>query len=239
MKTKTPDDILEHREFNLRGSLLQLRRLLPIISIVYLPVLLCLAALVAVYLITEIPLRIFFIDPVAEFNAPMYVGCVSNLGVLLWGAAASVSLFGGCLAFNCKSQNEVAWFLVCSGLISTMLMLDDLFLLHEEVIEDHLFIPQKFVFAAYGVIVLVFLIRFRRMIADSDFTLLFLAFLFFSISVGVDLFVEPEDFVIFGGFPGRHIIEDGFKLLGITSWSLYFVLTCFKRLSPLIQMSKQ
>jgi hypothetical protein len=168
----------------------------------------------------------------------MYIGCVSNFGVLMWGAAASVCIFGGWLAFKCVNHREIAWFLLCAGLVSMMLMLDDLFLLHEEVIEDHLFIPQKFVFAAYGAIVLWLLIRFRKTILESDYMLLFLSFVFFSLSVGIDLFVEPEDFTIFGGFPGRHIIEDGFKLLGIASWSVYFVRTCFQKITPLLKTTQ-
>jgi hypothetical protein len=212
----------------------QLQQLMPLLFAIYIPLLLGLAALVAIYLIAEIPLRIFFIDPVSEFNAPMYVGLVSNFGVLLWGAAASTSLFGGWLAFKSRKNRESAWFLICFGLISTLLMLDDLYLLHEEVIEDHLHIPQKFVFVAYGVLVLGLLIRFRKIIFDSDFSLLYLAFGFLAISVAVDLFVTPEEFFIFGGFPGRHIIEDGFKLLGIATWSVYFTRTSFQKVSPLL-----
>ncbi|MDA7903319.1 hypothetical protein N9B31_06610 [Mariniblastus sp.] len=234
---KSHEDGRKNHQPIVERSLLQLRRLVPVLCLVYVPILILLAALVAIYLVTDIPLRWFFIDPVAEFNSPMYIGSVSNLGVLLWGAAASVCIFGGWLAFNCKNQHETAWFLLCAGLVSMVLMLDDLFLLHEEVIEDHLFIPQQFVFAAYGVMVMVLIVRYRKTILESDYMLLFLAFVFFSISVGVDLFVEPEEFVIFGSFPGRHIIEDGFKLLGIASWSVYLVRTCFQKVVPLLRAS--
>ena len=121
----------------------QLSKLAPLMFAVYIPLILLLAALVVIYLVTDIPLRRFFIDPVAEFNSPMYIGCVSNFGVLCWGAASAVCLFGGWLAFQSKTHPEIAWFLVCAGAISGILMLDDLFLLHEEVFEDHFYIPQK------------------------------------------------------------------------------------------------
>ena len=114
-------------------------------------------------------------------------------------------------------------------------MFDDLFLLHEEVIEDHLHIHQMFVFAAYGAMVLWLLVRFRDLIAGTDFILLVFSLLFFAISVVVDLFVKPEEFFIFGSFPGRHIVEDGFKLLGIATWSTYFIRTSIQRVSPLIK----
>ena len=155
------------------------------------------------------------------------------------GAAAATCLFGGLLTFKCKHHRESAFFLMGFGLISMLLMLDDLYLLHEEVIEDHLHIPQKFVFVAYGIMVLGLLIRFRKLILDSEFLMLVLAFGFLGISVIVDLFVTPEEFVIFGGFPGRYIIEDGFKLLGIASWSVYFTRTSFQIVSPQISSGSQ
>ena len=214
---------------------MQTSKLAPLALLIYGPLIFLLAALVIIYLVADIPLRLFFIDPVAEFNSPMYIGFVSNLGVLCWGAAAAVCLFGGWLLFQSEYHLESAWFLICGGLITGILMLDDLFLLHEEVFEDHLFIPQEFTIGAYGVMVLWLLFRFRQVILRSDYLLLILAFVFFSISVGVDLFIEPEEFTIFGNFPGRHIIEDGFKLLGIASWSVYLIRTCLQKVAPLIR----
>jgi hypothetical protein len=213
----------------------QSRTLTPLLFLIYTPLLLLLVTLVIANLVTDIPMRWFFIDPVAEFNAPMYIGLVSNFGVLCWGAAASVCLFGGWLSIKSGNHRTNAWFLISAGLISTILMLDDLYLLHEEVLPDHAFIPQKLVFVGYGVMVLAFLIRFRDTIFQSDYLLLILAFGFFAISVGVDLFVEPEEFTIFGGFPGRHIIEDGFKLLGIATWSVYLIRTSMQKVAPLVR----
>ena len=220
------------------GSLMeQLKRLGPFLLLLYLPIVAGLAALVAVYFVADIPLRIFFIDPVAEFNAPMYVGLLSNLGVLLWGAAAAVCLFAGWICFQSSHNRENAWFLASAGLISAILMLDDLYLLHEEVFEERLFMPQKLTFAIYGFMVLALLIRFRNLILDTDFLLLVLAFGFFALSIAIDVFVEEEEFTVFGGIPGRHIIEDGLKLLGIATWSVYFVRTSMQQVAPLIRES--
>ena len=150
---------------------------------------------------------------------------------------AAVCLFGGWLTFQSGNHRETAWFLTCAGLISAMLMLDDLYLFHEEVFEDHLFIPQEFVFLAYGGMVLGLLIRFRKLILNTDYLLLLLAFGFLAISIAVDVFVEPEEFTVFGNIPGRHIIEDGFKLLGIATWSVYFVRTSTQLVAPLVRKS--
>lgn len=213
----------------------QFSRLAPFMLLVYTPLLLGFAVLVAVYFVTDIPLRVFFIDPVAEFNAPMYIGLLSNFGVLLWGLAAATCLFTAWLIRHADGRREHTWFLLGAGLISTMLMLDDLYLLHEEVIEDHLHIHQKYVFAAYGLMILALLFRFRNLILQSDYLLLFLGFILFAISIGIDLLVHPEEFIIFGRLPGRHILEDGTKLLGIASWTAYFVRTSEQSVAPLVE----
>ena len=76
--------------------LIQSRKLIPLLLLIYIPLLLGMAVLVAIYLIADIPLRTFFIDPVSEFNAPMYVGLVSNFGVLLWGPQLRPACLADC-----------------------------------------------------------------------------------------------------------------------------------------------
>ncbi len=200
----------------------QLRRLGPLLALIYIPTVAALGVLVVIHLVSDVPLRSFFIDPVSEFSAPMYIGLVSNFGVVLWGSAASVCLFGGWLLRENSNSRPQAVFLVASGLISALLMFDDLYLLHEEILPERLHIPQPLVFAAYGALIVAYLVRFRRLILESDFALLVLACGFFAASVAVDVFVKPEEFLLFGDFLGRHLIEDGLKLLGIVGWTAYF-----------------
>jgi hypothetical protein len=75
------------------------------------------------------------------------------------------------------------------------------------------------------------------MILSTDFILLLLAFAFFASSVFVDLFVTPEEFSI-AGIPGRHLIEDGLKLLGIVTWATYFVRTGVQMVSPSVHSTQ-
>lgn len=200
---------------------------------IYVPILLAMVAVVLAHFYADLDPRIFFIDPVAEFNAPMYIGFLSNLGVLIWCTAAVVCLFSGWIIWKQYGKTELSFFLVCAGLISSLLMFDDLYLLHEEVFPDHLRVPQKLVIATYGGLVLVFLFRFRKMILETDFLLLVIAFGFFACSVFVDLFVTPEEFQVFG-IPGRDLVEDGFKFFGIATWGFYFVRTSFQKILPMI-----
>lgn len=214
------------REGGLAGGLRSLKKQLvdlrALLALIYLPTLAAVGVLVAVYLVADVPLRSFFIDPVSEFSAPMYVGLVSNFGVVLWGSAASVCLFGGWLLLQESNTRPRAIFLLASGLISAILMFDDLYLLHEEVFPERLHVPQPLIYAAYGAVIVGYLIGFRHLIRESDFALLFLAFVFFGASALVDLFVTPEEFMLFTDFPGRHLTEDGLKLLGIVGWTAYF-----------------
>ncbi len=161
----------------------------------------------------------------------MYVGLVSNLGVLLWCSCAAICLFSGAVICQGFSNRETCLFMVCSGLFTAMLLLDDLFMLHEEVFPDHLFIPQPLVFVAYGFITLAYLFRFRKTILATEYLLLILAVGFFAASVFVDLFVTPEEFLI-AGYPGRHIIEDGLKLFGIVTWTAYLIRVCISPFAP-------
>jgi hypothetical protein len=205
-----------------RGVWKQLRELRGVLALVYIPLLLGIGALVVVNLVADIPLRSFFTDPVTEFAAPMYIGLVSNFGVVLWGSAASVCLFGGWLLLRSPGTQPQAMFLLASGAFSGLLMFDDLYLLHEEILPERLHIPQPLVFVGYGALLLAFLLRFRRLILDSDYALLVLAGGFFAVSVCVDLVVTTEELYLFGDFAVRELIEDGCKVLGIAAWTTYF-----------------
>ena len=66
-----------------------------------------------------------------------------------------------------------------------------------------------------------FLARFRRIVERTDFVFLVLAGLFFAGSLLVDVFVTEEEFFLFGDFAGRDLTEDGLKLFGIVSWTVY------------------
>ena len=217
----------------------QITALGPLLLAIYIPTLVALVALVIVHLVTDIPIRYFMIDPVTEFAAPMYLGFFSNLGVLQWCSTAAVCLFGGWLLFKNGQQREAALFLLCSGIVTALLMFDDLFLLHEEVLPDHFFVPQMVVFAAYGTLIIGYFWRFRKMILSTEYTVLLMALGFFALSVFVDLFVTPEEFYIVAGFLGRHLIEDGLKLFGIVSWATYLIRVSLQRLAPCVRPAWQ
>ena len=62
---------------------------------------------------------------------PIGVGMISNIGILLWGAAASICLF---TTFLEGINRESSKLLLLGGIFSSLLCIDDLFLLHDRYI---------------------------------------------------------------------------------------------------------
>lgn len=112
-----------------------------------------------------------------------------------------------------------------SGCLTTTLLLDDLFLLHEFVLPTYLKIPEKVVYLIYVILVFVYLIKFRRIIQNTEFIVLLLAFAFFGFSVSIDssLISIPKSWI---ENKDIYFLEDSSKFLGIISWFTYFTRTC-------------
>jgi hypothetical protein len=153
-------------------------------------------------------------DPLAQLGQPFYLGMISNLGILLWMATASVTLF---VSFHLKSgvaNPQRANFLRWSGILSLVLMSDDLLMLHEQVFPQYLHIPGRLFYVAYMIYTIVFIMKFWRLILSQDnYKFLILAYFFFGMSIAIDIDM----------FPGGIDIEDSFKILGLTTYAYYFI----------------
>ena len=208
----------------------QLLGLLPILSAIYVPTLILLGLVVIVCMVTNVPIGYYVRDPVRIMEAPRYVGLLSNLGVLIWCATSIVCLFSYAALRNKTNNKEMSGFLLFAGLLTGILMLDDLFLGHEKVQE---YIPEAVVYAGYLAIILFYLIRFTDIILKTDFLILAFALLFFGLSIAGDIYLIriPEDF--------RLLFEDGSKLLGIVSWFTYFTRVSLKYVSGFLEDSER
>jgi len=160
-------------------------------------------------------------DPAAITNRNPFFGVLSNIGVLLWCASATLCFFSAALLRNKGISRKILTFFLGSGLITSVLLLDDLFLLHEEIFPRYFHIPQKVIYAGYVAIILLYLARFIKTILETEFIFIFLALGFFGLSIVVDFL--PRSLL-----PWHHLFEDGFKLFGIVSWFGYFARTCFQ-----------
>jgi hypothetical protein len=153
-------------------------------------------------------------DPLAQLGQPFYLGMISNLGILLWMTSASVTLFS---SFHLKSgfaHPHGASFLRWAAVLSLMLMCDDLLMLHEQVFPEYLRVSENLVYVFYLAYISLFFLKFWRLILGQDnYKLLVLAFFFFGMSLALDLDLLP------GGID----IEDSFKILGLTTYTFFFV----------------
>lgn len=200
----------------MRSIGLQFRKVTPVLLISWLVT--TLSLLVAIFISTskEISLDSFTQDPNAQLNAPFYLGFFSNIGIMIWSAAVTICFYGA-WRINGIAHPKAQQFLLVSGLITLIMTLDDLFQMHELVFPVYFNISDNMIYLTYLNIYLIYFIRFRRLLLNSDFIALALAFFFLGLSTIIDILPLPIEKDTF--------LEDAMKLLGTVSWLIYFVRT--------------
>lgn len=148
---------------------------------------------------------------------PLY-GLLSNLGILLWSVPASICLFVA-IAARPEITDRTFGFLLSSALISGWLMIDDWFLFHEDLARRYFGLEEKWILLLFMIVFLLYILKFRKVILNTTYSLLVTAIGLFSISILVDSV---------GGFLNlswKHVlfIEDALKWLGICFWCAYYV----------------
>lgn len=182
--------------------------------------------------------EILFRDIATLANVPFYTGVISQLGILLWAAGATACFLALYLLkkFNFASSQS-ARFLFQAGLLTAFLMLDDMFLLHEDVAAIYLSIGQKKIYFAYFLIILSFLFFNRKEILSSPFLFLIASMGILGLSMSMDVITDTfHDVLAVGGsFYERYevVIEDGLKLLGIGAWLAYYLVYIQEKFTPL------
>lgn len=160
----------------------------------------------------SVPMGTLTQDPL--FHRPVYVGFLSQSGILLWAAAAAVCLTVAATLHAYGGGRAERRFFVSAGLLTVFLCLDDAFMLHDVVLPDHLGIPEQAVYAAYVGLVLAFLGVFFGRILESEYLVLGVAFVFFAVSILADIRELP--------WLDPFLLEDGAKAIGIVAWLTYF-----------------
>lgn len=219
---KSKSVTLQRQSTKSKLSLLdQFKALLPTLLKIYLP-LFCF--LVIIKLQNRIPVEYLTKDPLAIVGKPFYFGILSQVGVLFWCSCAAICFFSTALLTKINQRRLIPFFFL-SGCLTTILLLDDLFLLHEFVLPIYIKIPEKVVYLIYVIFVFFYLINFRRIIQNTEFIVLLLAFTFFGFSVFVDssLISIPKGWI---ENKDIYFLEDSSKFLGIISWFTYFTRTC-------------
>jgi hypothetical protein len=199
---------------------LGIERRTPALAIVYGLTLGVLAVAVLTSVRTGVPIAFFVRDPSVTLRGDPLTGALSNLGALVWCVAAGICFFTRAILPRAQGHDPMRPFLFWSGLITSVLLLDDFFLLHDALIPRYLGLSEKLIFLSYGMVTAWYLLRFRRIVLGSEYAVLFVALVGFALSILIDAFQSrwPS--------PWRILFEDGFKLLGIVSWSTYLIRTC-------------
>ncbi len=196
----------------------QFRTVTPVLLIAYLLTFLSLLAVIILSTMKDISLDSFTKDPTALMEAPFYLGAFSNIGIMIWSAAAILCFFTANYIKRIQGLREDYHFLLVSALITLMLGIDDMFLVHEEVFPGYFSVPENAVVVTYINIFIIYLILFRRKILKTEFLVLALGFFFLGMSTIIDLLPLPMEKDTF--------LEDAIKLFGVVSWLIYFYRYC-------------
>lgn len=145
-------------------------------------------------------------DPAPFTGEPFYLGAFSHFGVLAWWSAAMAGLLGGLALPPGRSRRA----LLLGGAISALLAMDDLLLLHEEVLPVLLGLPERAVLAIHATLVAAYLWHYRAWHRARGAGALVAGLGLAAASVVVDL---TEG--------GSMLLEDTLKFGGICGWAAY------------------
>ena len=165
----------------------------------------------------SVPASVLLHDLNAINASPPYYGLLSNLGIIIWTATATITLwtYASVRSYLRRRQLQIE-VLLFGGIFTAIIMIDDLFMLHEQL--PKLGLPGALYPALYGGLQGAFLVVFIHPILKSEWLLLLGALGFFGISITLD--VAADAFSI--SFIGRGYIEDIAKFVGILFWFTYF-----------------
>jgi len=204
----------------------QLKNITPILIIVFAAATAVLSIVIMMATKNNVQLNHFTKDPTQLMNEPFYLGLFSNIGILLWCGSAVICFFSKAVLPETSELKPLRRFLFYSALVTLMLMLDDLFLLHEEVFPDYLGIPEFGVYVIYCNVLLLYVLFFWQIMLKTDFIILGLAFFLIGLSTIVKQIPMP--------IPEDTFLEDAVKLFGIICWFMYFLRLGYKSVMRVI-----
>lgn len=168
-------------------------------------------------------------DPIQLLNGKPYIGILSNTGILFWCFTIATLFLSAKIARDLGRPKILYQFFFFAGLLTLLFLVDDFFLFHDVIFPDYLHASEIYFYIFYGLSASSLLYFFRKVILESDYILLLLAFALLSSSVLMDLDIL---FSLGIYLPGSLVIEDGCKFMGIISWFVYFIRICYTNIKP-------
>lgn len=159
-------------------------------------------------------------------NFPPYIGLLANWVGLLWMATATICLFTTLVLKNNNIPFQKYKFLFISGVLSFVLTIDDLFVLHDRVFPSIFHIPEPFFYLMYILVLITYIIYFRKQILQYDYLLFIAAFFLFGIS--------REVFIRIPYFLESMTANDMLKYFGVIFWLAYFYRACAQEITQSI-----
>lgn len=190
------------------------------IIVTFTPGLLALVIVVLARLLGGVPIDVMLHEPTAVGGVAPYAGFVAQLGTIGWAAAAGAFLVGAMLMRGV--DRRVRRFFLASAALTLYLCLDDTYLLHEEMLPG-IGIPEYLVYAVIGVAALAYVTAFRRELLGGAVSFALLAGGLLAFSVLIDVVDQSLNLPL--GYFVIALLEDGAKLLGISAWLTFAVLT--------------
>ena len=143
---------------------------------------------IIVYLITIGISNLYKIKPILVIRDlaqtcgyPIGVGMISNFGILLWGSSAAISLF---VSISKLAERKISKLLLMGGIFSTILCLDDFFLLHDR------YIGPDFLYVSYISMTILMSIKFWKVILRIGPLPILISLFFLSLSIFSDSILQ-------------------------------------------------
>ncbi|MEM7415960.1 MAG: hypothetical protein AAF389_10720 [Gemmatimonadota bacterium] len=168
----------------------------------------------AVSLLTGLPIGNLTRDPAALARVNPFTGAISNIGILGWAAGATVCAFTA-LVLSVRGRFPLMRFFAGAALVTVLLLVDDLFMLHDSPLPEFR-LDERVFYLAYALAVGALLLVFPPYARRFRTWLIILAGLLFAGSIVIDVFEDPLS-------AWTPLFEDGCKFLGIVAWLAYWL----------------
>ncbi len=166
---------------------------------------------VAVMLFSGFEMKEILRDPAQHTEQSSFLGLVSNVGIWLWIASATLGLFTALVVDKPRASGRRNLLLLV-GLLSLLLAVDDFYLIHER------YVDQRICYATYALILVAILVRHYSIILKTNAFAFLAAGGLLAMSILTDL--AQHDIPL--GYWSIQAFEEGFKFCGAALW-LYFI----------------